>query len=48
MDEMESQIQECIDAGLVAEYKHGDYPRHCSPCFEVAKPSSTAMCLVVD
>ena len=35
-------------AGLVEEYKHGDYPRHCSPCFLVAKPGSTAMRLVVD
>ena len=26
--EIECQIQECIDAGLVEEYKHGDYPRH--------------------
>ena len=48
IDEIESQIQECIDAGLVEEYKHGDYPRHCSPCFLVAKPGSTAMRLVVD
>ena len=46
--EIERQIPECIDAGLVEEYKHGDYPRHCSPCFLVAKPGSTAMCLVVD
>ena len=43
IDEIERQIQECIDAGLVEEYKHGDYPRHCSPCFLVAKPGSTAM-----
>ena len=47
-NEIERQIQECIDAGLVEEYKHGDYPRHCSPCFLVAKPGSTAMRLVVD
>ena len=47
MDEIELQIQECIDAGLGKEYKHGDYPRHCSPCFLVAKPSSTAMRFVV-
>ena len=45
---IERQIQECMDAGLVEEYKHGDYPRHCSPCFLVAKPGSTAMRLVVD
>ena len=48
MDEINRQIQECIDAGLLEQYKHGDYPRHCSPCFLVAKPGSTAMRLVVD
>ena len=47
-DEIERQIQECIDAGLVLEYKDGDYPRHCGPCFLVAKPLSTAKRLVVD
>ena len=48
IDEIERQIPECIHAGLVEEYKHGDYPHHCSPCFLVAKPGSTAMRLVVD
>ena len=47
-DEIERQIQECIDAGLVLEYRDGDYPQHCSPCFLVAKPGSTAKRLVVD
>ena len=47
-DEMERQIQECIDAGLVLEYKDGDYPQHCSLCFLVAKPGSTPKRLVVD
>ena len=47
-DEIERQIQECIDAGLVLENKDGDYPQHCSPCFLVAKPGSTAKGLVVD
>ena len=47
-DEIERQIQECIDARLVLEYKDGDYPLHCSPCFLVAKPASTAKRLVVD
>ena len=46
MYEVERQI--CIDAGLVEEYKHGDYRRHYSPCFLVAKRGSTAMRLVVD
>ena len=47
-DEIERQIQECIDAGLVLEYKDGDYPQHCSPSFLVAKPGSTAKQLAVD
>ena len=47
-DEIERQIHECIDAGLFLEYKDGDYPQHCSPCFLVAKPGSTAKRLVVD
>ena len=47
-DGIERQIQECIDAVLVLEYKDGDYPQHCSPCFLVAKPGSTAKRLVVD
>ena len=47
-DEIQGQIQECIEAGLVLEYKDGDYPHHCSPCFLVAKPWSTAKRLVVD
>ena len=48
VDETESHIEEYIDAGLVEDYKHGGHPRHCSPCFLVAKPGSTAMRLVVD
>ena len=48
LEEIERQIQECIDAGLVEEYKKGDYPHHCSPCFLFAKPGSTALRLVVD
>ena len=47
-DEIERQIQECIDAGLVLGYKDGDYPQHCSPCFQVAKPGSTPKRLKVD
>ena len=48
IDEIQRHIHECIDAGLVEEYQHGDYPRHCSPCFLMAKPGSTAMLLVVN
>ena len=47
VEEVERQIQECIDAGLVEEYKKGDYPHHCSPYFLVAKTGSTALRLVV-
>ena len=43
---MERQIQECIDASLVLEYKDGDYCQYCSPCFLVPKPGSTAKRLV--
>ena len=48
IDEIELQIRECIDAGLVDEKKHGDYLRDCGPCFLVAKPGSTAMRFVGD
>ena len=48
VEEIERQIQECIDAGLVEEYKKGDYPHNCGPYFLVAKPGSTALRLVVD
>ena len=48
VEEIERQIKECIDAGLIEEYKKGDYHHHCSPCFLVAKPGLTALRLVVD
>ena len=48
VEEMERQIQESIDAGLVEEYKKEDNSHHCTPCFLVAKPGSTALRLVVD
>ena len=48
IDEIERQIQEFLDAGLVEGYEQRDNSRHCSPCFLVAKPGSTAMRLVVD
>ena len=47
-DEIERQIQECIDAGLVLEYKDRDYRQHCSPGFLGARPGPTAERLVVD
>ena len=48
VEEIERHIQECIDAGLLNEYKKVDYPNHCSPCFLVAKPGSTALRFVSD
>ena len=48
VEEIELRIQECIDAGLVEEYKKGDYLHHCSPCFLVTIPRSTALRLVID
>ena len=48
VEEIELEIQKCLDAGLVEEYKKGDYPNHCRPCFLFAKPGSTALRLVVD
>ena len=48
MAEITCQIKECVEAGLVYEYKKTDYPNHCSPCFLVAKPGSTAKRLAVD
>ena len=47
-DEIERQIQECIDASLVLEYSDGENPKHCSSCFLVARPGSTAKRLEVD
>ena len=43
VEEIEREIQKFIDAGLVEEYKKGDYPHHCSPYFLVAKTGSTAL-----
>ena len=48
VEEIERQIQECIDAGLVLEYKKREYPSHCLMCFLMTKPGSNALCLVVD
>ena len=47
-DEIERQIQQWIDAGQFLEYRYGDYPQHCSPCFLAVKPGSTAKRLVVN
>ena len=47
-EEIERQIQECINAGLVLECTDGHHPQHGSPCFLVAKPGSTAERLLED
>ena len=48
VEEIERQIRESIDSGLVGQHKKGDYPHHCSPCFLVARTGSTALPLVID
>ena len=45
---VERQIQECIGAFVVEEFKHENCPCHYNPCFLVAKPGSTAIGLIVD
>ena len=48
-DEKETmrQIYECCDAKLMSRYEGKEFPKHCSPCFFVAKPGSSAKRLVV-
>ena len=41
------QIYECCDAKLMSRYEGKEFPKHCSPCFLVAKPGSSAKRLVV-
>ena len=36
---LEQRLQKVIRTSV--EYKHGDYPQHCTPCFLVAKPGFT-------
>ena len=48
VEEIERQVQECIDTKLVLEYKNWEYPSHCSPCFLVAKLGSRGLRRVVD
>ena len=48
VQEIEQQMQECINAGLVEEYKKGEYPHYCSLWFLVAIPGSTTLRLVVE
>ena len=46
-EEIERQVQEGVNSGLIAEYTGGEYPKHCSPCYLVDKPGSNARRLVV-
>ena len=41
------QIYECCDVKLMSRYEGKEFPKHCSPCFLVAKPASSAKRLVV-
>ena len=47
-DEIIRQVLELVEAGMCEAYKDTEIPEHCSPCFLVAKPGSTAKRLVVD
>jgi hypothetical protein len=47
-DEIMRQVLELVEAGMCEAYKDTEIPEHCSPCFLVAKPGSTAKRLVVD
>ena len=48
-DEKETmrQIYECCDAKLMSRYEGKEFPKHCTPCFLVAKPGSSTKRLVV-
>ena len=48
MKEIRKQVEECVRRNVVEELQHGETPTHCSPCFLVPKPGSTALRLVVD
>ena len=41
------KIYECCDAKLMSTYEGKDFLKHCSPCFLVAKPGSSAKTLVM-
>ena len=41
------QIYECCDAKLMSRYEGKEFSKHCSPCFLVANPGSSAKRLVV-
>ena len=45
--EIERQVREAVENGLMSEYTGAEYPKHCSPCYLVDKPGSKARRLVV-
>ena len=47
-DKIMRQVLEVVEAGMCEAYKDTEIPEHCSPCFLVSKPESTAKRLVVD
>ena len=47
-DEIMRQVLELVEAGMCEAYKDTEILEHCSPCFLVAKPGSTAKRLVVE
>ena len=47
-DKIMRQVLELVEAGMCEAYKDTEIPEHCSPCFLVGKPGSTAKRLVVD
>ena len=48
MKEIQKQVEECVRRNVVEELQHAETPTHCSPCFLVPKPASTALRLVVE
>ena len=47
-DEIKRHLLELVEEGMCEAYKDTETSEHCSPCFLVAKPGSTAKRLVVD
>ena len=45
-EEMKRLIFECVSSDLAEECTKTDHPKHCSPCFLVDEPGSSAKRLV--
>ena len=48
LEDQDDMMRQILEAGMCEAYKDTEIPEHCSPCFLVAKPGSTAKSLVVD